>query len=80
MRLVRLVAAGLVLGAFAGFLGALLRPRSLHRPPAPHDVGEPPAGAPPGDPVAGAVGPTMVDLRAAILLDAAGGRAARAAR
>jgi hypothetical protein len=30
MRLVRLVATGLVLGAFAGFLGALLRPRSVH--------------------------------------------------
>ncbi len=30
MRLVRLVATGLVLGALAGFLGALLRPRSVH--------------------------------------------------
>lgn len=77
MRLVRLVAAGLVLGAFAGFLGALLRPRSLHRPPAPHDVG---AADAPGDPVTRAVGPTMVDLRAAVHLDAVGGRAARAAR
>ncbi len=30
MRLARLVAAGLALGALAGFVGALLRPRSVH--------------------------------------------------
>jgi hypothetical protein len=30
MRLGRLVAAGLVVGAFAGFVGALLRPRTVH--------------------------------------------------
>lgn len=30
MRLARLVAAGLALGAVAGFVGALLRPRSVH--------------------------------------------------
>ncbi len=40
MRLVRLVAAGLVLGALAGFLGALLRPRSVHSyHPVPVDQG-----------------------------------------
>ena len=81
MRLVRLVAAGLVLGAFAGFLGALLRPRSVHRPPAPHDVGAPVAGAaPPVDLTAGPFGPAMVDLQAATRLDAARGRAAGVAR
>jgi hypothetical protein len=31
MRLVRLVAAGLLLGAVAGFVAALLRPRTVHR-------------------------------------------------
>jgi hypothetical protein len=31
MRLVRLVAAGLLLGAVGGFLAALLRPRTVHR-------------------------------------------------
>jgi hypothetical protein len=30
MRLARLVAAGLVLGALMGFLGALLHPRAVH--------------------------------------------------
>jgi hypothetical protein len=30
MRLARLVAAGLVLGALAGFLGALMRPRAVN--------------------------------------------------
>ncbi len=34
MRLARLVAAGLVLGAAIGFLGALLRPRPVHPRPA----------------------------------------------
>jgi hypothetical protein len=81
MRLVRLVAAGLVLGALAGFLGALLRPRSLHRPPAPHDAGVPVAGAaPPVDLTALTYGPAMVDLQAATRLDAARGRAVRVAR
>ena len=31
MRLVRLVVAGIVLGAVGGFLAALLRPRTVHR-------------------------------------------------
>jgi hypothetical protein len=30
MRLCRLVAAGMALGAALGFLGALLRPRTIH--------------------------------------------------
>jgi hypothetical protein len=34
MRLVRLVVAGIVLGALGGFVGALLRPRTVHRAPA----------------------------------------------
>ena len=81
MRLVRLVAAGLVLGAFAGFLGALLRPRSLHRPPTPRDPGEPAAAAAPQvDLTTGAAGPAVVDLLAAAHVDAARGRAARVAR
>jgi hypothetical protein len=33
MRLVRLVVAGIVLGAVGGFVGALLRPRTAHRAP-----------------------------------------------
>ncbi len=33
MRLVRLVVAGIAIGAFAGFAGALLRPRSVHSSP-----------------------------------------------
>ena len=33
MRLVRLVVAGIVLGAVAGFAAALLRPRTVHRSP-----------------------------------------------
>ena len=41
MRLVRLVAAGLLLGALAGFVGALLRPRSVpsYHPNSPEDNG-----------------------------------------
>ena len=31
MRLVRLVVAGIVLGAVGGYLAALLRPRTVHR-------------------------------------------------
>jgi len=31
MRLVRLVVAGIVLGAVGGFVAALLRPRTVHR-------------------------------------------------
>jgi hypothetical protein len=31
MRLVRLVVAGIVLGAVGGFFAALLRPRTVHR-------------------------------------------------
>ncbi|HYY09795.1 MAG TPA: hypothetical protein VE781_02595 [Kineosporiaceae bacterium] len=31
MRLVRLVVAGIVLGAVGGFAAALLRPRTVHR-------------------------------------------------
>ena len=31
MRLVRLVVAGIVLGAVGGYVAALLRPRSVHR-------------------------------------------------
>jgi hypothetical protein len=31
MRLVRLVIAGIVLGAVGGYLAALLRPRTVHR-------------------------------------------------
>ena len=34
MRLVRLVAAGIVLGAVGGYAAALLRPRTVHRNPA----------------------------------------------
>jgi hypothetical protein len=34
MRLVRLVVAGIVLGAVGGYAAALLRPRSVHRSPA----------------------------------------------
>jgi len=34
MRLVRLVVAGVVLGAVGGFVVALLRPRAVHRNPA----------------------------------------------
>ncbi len=49
MRLVRLVAAGLVLGALAGFLGALLRPRSVHSyHPVPVDHAAAWPGATPG--------------------------------
>jgi len=33
MRLVRLVVAGIAVGAVAGFAGALLRPRSVHSSP-----------------------------------------------
>jgi hypothetical protein len=33
MRLVRLVVAGIVLGAVGGYLAALLRPRTVHRNP-----------------------------------------------
>ena len=33
MRLVRLVVAGMALGAVAGFAAALLRPRSVHSSP-----------------------------------------------
>lgn len=42
MRLVRLVVAGILLGAVAGFVAALLRPRSVHRSPS--------ADAPAADP------------------------------
>jgi len=81
MRLVRLVAAGLVLGAFAGFLGALLRPRSLHRPPTPHDAEGSAAGAaPPIDLAVDRYRPALVDLQAAADLDSVRGRAARVAR
>lgn len=34
MRLVRLVVAGVVLGAVGGYVAALLRPRTVHRNPA----------------------------------------------
>jgi hypothetical protein len=34
MRLVRLVVAGVALGAVGGYVGALLRPRAVHRNPA----------------------------------------------
>jgi hypothetical protein len=34
MRLVRLVVAGIVLGAVGGYAAALLRPRTVHRNPA----------------------------------------------
>ena len=34
MRLVRLVVAGIVLGALGGYAAALLRPRTMHRNPA----------------------------------------------
>lgn len=34
MRLVRLVVAGIVLGAIGGYAAALLRPRTVHRNPA----------------------------------------------
>jgi hypothetical protein len=33
MRLVRLVVAGVVLGAIGGYAAALLRPRTVHRSP-----------------------------------------------
>ena len=44
MRLVRLVVAGIVLGAVGGFAAALLRPRTVHRAP---DTSWLAAGAPP---------------------------------
>lgn len=47
MRLARLVAAGLVLGAVVGFVTALVRPRGSHRTDHAAPV-----------PVAGQVGPT----------------------
>jgi hypothetical protein len=34
MRLVRLVVAGVAVGAVGGYVGALLRPRTVHRNPA----------------------------------------------
>ena len=34
MRLVRLVVAGVALGAVGGYVAALLRPRTVHRNPA----------------------------------------------
>ena len=39
MRLVRSVAAGIVLGAIGGYAAALLRPRSVHRHPAGYPSG-----------------------------------------
>lgn len=83
MRLVRLVAAGLVLGAFVGFLGALLRPRSLHRPPNPHDAADSAAAAGPAtvDVTVGGSGAATADLQVAAHLDATlGPLAARVAR
>jgi hypothetical protein len=61
MRLARVVAAGVVIGALAAFIGALLRPRSIHAydPAAPIATGvasqETPAPTGPGhDPGDGA--------------------------
>jgi hypothetical protein len=34
MRLVKLVVAGVAVGAVGGYVGALLRPRTVHRNPA----------------------------------------------
>ena len=49
MRLVRLVVAGIVLGAVGGYLAALLRPRTVHRnlaDSAGREVGRDPAPLP----------------------------------
>jgi hypothetical protein len=46
MRLVRLVVAGIVLGAVGGYLAALLRPRTVHR----NLVADPGVGEPGRDP------------------------------
>jgi hypothetical protein len=46
MRLVRLVIAGIVLGAVAGYVSALLRPRTVHRNPAGDLAGAEPAPLP----------------------------------
>ena len=40
MRLVRLVVAGVALGAVAGYAAALLRPRTVHRSPAADVAGD----------------------------------------
>jgi hypothetical protein len=56
MRLAKLVAAGLALGAAIGFVGALLRPRSAHRLQ---------AAGPVTGPAAEPVGDDAVDVRTA---------------
>jgi len=65
MRLAKLVAAGLALGAAAGFVGALLRPRSVHRRQAADAVhDEPTAEPPPAEPLHVAEPLPEVDVRA----------------
>jgi hypothetical protein len=46
MRLVRLAVAAIVLGAVGGFVGALLRPRTVHRSPGTGSPAENPAPLP----------------------------------
>ena len=49
MRLVRLVLAAITLGAVAGFVAALLRPRTVHRSPATGSPAENPSPLPERD-------------------------------
>ena len=53
MRLVRLVVAGIVLGAVGGYVAALLRPRTVHRNLVADPAGFDPAPLPeqPGHPL-----------------------------
>lgn len=62
MRLGRLVAAGLVLGAAAGFVAALLRPRRLHAYGVAEPDVEPPHGGPRLSGIAPPAAPSQVDL------------------
>lgn len=64
MRLVRLALGGIVLGAVAGYVAELLRPRSIHRNPA-ADVSVDPVPLPEnlGDPAAELGVPDPVEVR-----------------
>lgn len=63
MRLVRLVVAGVVLGAVGGYAAALLRPRAVHRSRAAADPGERPLDpAPAPDRVDDATPPELLTV------------------
>jgi hypothetical protein len=62
MRLVRLVVAAIALGAVVGFVGALLRPRTVHRSPGTGSPAENPATLPERDAPAAEL-PTTVEVR-----------------